>query len=304
MRMGTRDSVTAVLTATATLVAFAVVTAIAMGSSAKDASAKVSVHSLPIGDGKVTTTGAQRGYVYRCNAGGGGGGASSQGPWFNGDGTYDRSAKATVDGAVSWPQASYNAQLSGGTRQVASNSLPVNGTTGTFPIASSDDAYQYDRNPNTIKAQSYSFSLPADPQKTGGANCISGMVGIARNGVVIFDALDAGNRDAVAWEVQDACGGHPQMSGVYHYHALPTCLTQTNSKKSKLVGYALDGFPIYNGRDEDGKRLENSDLDACHGRKSKVKLDGEKIRIYHYEATQEYPYTVGCFRGTAITTGS
>ena len=34
-----------------------------------------------------------------------------------------------------------------------------------------------------------------------------------------------------------------------------------------------------------------------------MKLDGEKVRIYHYEATREYPYTVGCFRGTPVGAG-
>ena len=300
MRMGTRESMVAVLAATLTLVGFAGITALALGSS----SPKVSAHSLPVGDGKVTTTGAQRGYVYRCGAGGNGGGASTQGPWFNGDGTFDLTEKATVDGAVSWAEASYSANLSGDVRAISSTDLPVNGTTGNFPISSSDDAYQYDRNPNSIRAQSLNYSLDATPQKTGTATCISGQVGIARNGVVIFDGLDAANRDAVAWEVQDACGGHPQMSGIYHYHSLPSCLTQSSSKKSKLVGFALDGFPIFNGRDEkDGDRLENSDLDACHGHTGKVKLDGEKVRTYHYEATREFPYTVGCFRGTPVNTG-
>ena len=302
MRMGTRDSVVGILAATLTLTGFSGAAAIALGSGAEGEAAKVSVHSLPVGDGKVTTTAAQRGYVYRCNAGGNGGGASTQGPWFNGDGTFDLTEKATVDGAVSWPEAAYDASLSGGVRTISTTDLPVNGTTGNFPIASSDDAYQYDRNPNSIRAQSLSYSLDADPQK-GEPSCLSGLVGIARNGVVIFDGLDAGNRDAVAWEVQDACGGHPQMSGMYHYHSLPSCLTQSKSRKSKLVGFALDGFPIYNGRDEDGKRLENSDLDVCHGRTSRVNLDGEKVRIYHYEATREFPYTVGCFRGTPVNTG-
>ncbi len=37
--------------------------------------------------------------------------------------------------------------------------------------------------------------------------------------MAIFDALDAGDRDAVAHEVQDSCGGHTQRGGVYHYNA-------------------------------------------------------------------------------------
>ena len=43
-----------------------------------------------------------------------------------------------------------------------------------------------------------------------------GMVGIALNGVVVYNALDDAGRDAAAYEVQDQCGGHPQGSGEYH----------------------------------------------------------------------------------------
>lgn len=35
----------------------------------------------------------------------------------------------------------------------------------------------------------------------------------------------------------------------------------------------------------------------CHGRVSRVRWHGKKRRIYHYVATWEFPYTVGCFRG-------
>lgn len=266
--------------------------------------AKVDKHALPLGDGKVSTTGPKRGYVYRCGTSTGGGGAFADGPWIKDDSTFDLTEKVTVDGAVAWPQASFTNTVSDGVRQLATNDLPVGETTGIFPIASTDDAYQYDRNPNSIAAQTLSYSLPAKPQKgsLASATCLTaGPIGIARNGVAIFDGLDAGDRDAVAHEIQDSCGGHPQMSSLYHYHALPLCLTQTSSRRSKLVGFALDGFPIYNGRDEDAKRLTDADLDACHGRTSVVKLDGEKVRTYHYEATLEFPYTLGCFRGTPAT---
>ena len=37
------------------------------------------------------------------------------------------------------------------------------------------------------------------------------------------------------------------------------------------------------------------DLDACHGHKHKV---GGR-RVYHYHATREFPYTLGCFSGRA-----
>ena len=164
----------------------------------------------------------------------------------------------------------------------------------------SDDAYAYDRNPNTISAQSLNYSFPAQPEK-GAPKCMGGQVGVAKNGVPIFNGLDAGNRDAAAWEVQDECDGHPQQSGQYHYHSIPACMNEGESKSehSKLVGWALDGFPIYGPRGEDGEELTNNDLDVCHGHTHKVKLDGEKVRTYHYHGTAEYPYTVGCFRGPA-----
>ena len=38
--------------------------------------------------------------------------------------------------------------------------------------------------------------------------------------------------------------------------------------------------------------------DACHGRVSKVLWNGKQQTIFHYDATIEYPYTIGCFEGT------
>ena len=131
-----------------------------------------------------------------------------------------------------------------------------------------------------------------------------GAIGIAKNGVAIFNALDALERDAVAHEVQDECSGHPERSGTYHYHDIPDCLTEGESthKASGLVGWALDGYPIFGPRGHGGKLLTNEDLDACHGQKSKVYYEGRWQKIYHYNATLEYPYTLGCFRGTPAST--
>ena len=272
---------------------------LAAGFAANAAAARgVDETSLPVGDGQVSTAGPSRDVIYLCNAGGGGGGASAQGPWFNGDGTWDSTKKGTVDGSVSWPSATFDEDVSGATRVLSGNGLPVGETTGVFPISSGDDAYLYDRNPNSIRTQTLSLQLPAAPDK-GSPRCIGGQVGVAKNGVPIYNGLDAGNRDAVAWEVQDSCSGHPQQSGQYHYHSIPPCLNDGESRKahSKLVGWALDGFPIYGERGEDGDELSNADLDVCHGHTHKVKLDGEKVRTYHYHGTAGYPYTVGCFRG-------
>ncbi len=266
--------------------------------------ATVNPRRLPLGDGHVTTSGARRGYVFSCQQGGGPGGAGTDGPWIHGT-TFDLHAKATVEGSVRWPNARFTIRRSGSRLVVSGNDLPTFGVTGTFPIASSSTAYRYDRNPNSIRAQTVSYSLPASPKIAARASCVTGgQIGVATNGVAIFDALDAGDRDAVAHEVQDRCGGHPQQQGTYHYHAIPACLTKGDSTRahSRLVGYAFDGFPIYGPRGDGGRLLTNADLDACHGRVGTVTLNGRRVRTYHYVATLEYPYTIGCFRGTPVRT--
>ena len=69
---------------------------------------------------------------------------------------------------------------------------------------------------------------------------------------------------------------------------------------STLVGYARDGYGIYVERDQHGKLLANANLDPCHGRTSVVLWNGKKQSVYHYDATLEYPYTVGCYHGTPV----
>lgn len=256
---------------------------------------------LPIGDGKVSTTAPQIGYVYACQNMSGGGGAQADGPWIHSDGTFDFTAKATVDGAVEWPEHSLAITLDGATRHITTNDLPDHAT-GVYPIASTDDAYQYDRNPNSISAQTFVADLPATPVAGNQPACLSGgPIGVTLSGSVIFNALDAENRDAVAHETQDSCQGHPERSGAYHYHSLSSCIPDTESGQSALMGYALDGFGIYGPRDASGKILTNADLDECHGTTSEVEWDGQKVVMYHYVATYEYPYTLGCYRGTPIS---
>jgi hypothetical protein len=170
-----------------------------------------------------------------------------------------------------------------------------------FPVQTSDPAYQYDRNPNRIAAQNILLELPATPTLASSASCLPmGMIGFALSGVAIYNALDLAGRDAAAYEVQDSCDGHPERSGQYHYHNSSTCLPDSaQNTHSDLLGYALDGFGIYGLLGENGKPLENSDLDECHGHTHTVIWNGKTQSIYHYHMTKAYPYTLGCFRGTS-----
>ncbi|MGZ3305003.1 MAG: YHYH protein [Asticcacaulis sp.] len=124
-------------------------------------------------------------------------------------------------------------------------------------------------------------------------------MGILLSGAVLFNALDAPGRDAVAHETQDACQGHPQPSGVYHYHSVSTCVDdkRLSDGHSALVGYAIDGYGIFGRYGEGGKLLTSKDLDACHGHVHAIPWDGKMVVMYHYHATWDFPYTVGCMHG-------
>jgi hypothetical protein len=255
----------------------------------------VDLTRLTLGDGKYSTS-AQAGYVYSCQTTFNGRGATGTGNWMNGDGTWNAMMKAVVDGSVSWPH-SFAITIQGDQRIFTGNGLPDH-TTGNYPISSSDDAYAVDRNPNSISEQNVTLTLPANPTIAAQANCVGGEVGIMLSGVVLFNAFDAEGRDAVANEVQDSCDGHPQVEGVYHYHSLSDCIEDTSTGHSALVGYAFDGFGIYGYYGEDGAELTNADLDECHGHTHAIEWDGQVVDMYHYHATHEFPYTVGCFKGT------
>jgi hypothetical protein len=259
---------------------------------------------LPIGDGKVSLSGPKRGWVYSCQpANPNGGGAFRDGPWIKGDGTFDLTAKVHVDGSRIWP-GRFSVKVGSAKTVITGNGLPVKTPTGTFPVASSDDAYQYDRNPNSIGAQTVRITLPSKPRSAARPSCLPmGPIGYAVNGVAIFNALDALGRDAVAHEVLDRCDGHPERTGTYHYHHIPDCLLkgQPATAPSKLAGWALDGYPIFGPRGPGGKLWTDAELDVCHGRTGVVTIDGKRVRTYYYAATLEYPYTLGCFHGTPVT---
>jgi len=261
---------------------------------------------LPVGDGKYVTDAPKTGYVYTCsqyahNLANDQGGADTRGPWFmNSNTQYDINKKAHVAGNVTWT-ADFSNTVSGSTRTIVTNDLPSH-PTGVFPIQTSDPAHAYDRNPNSIKGQTLTYALAASPTYSETPNCMGGEVGVMLTGVALFNAFDAGGRDAGAWEVQDGCSGHPQSAGEYHYHTLSSCINDV--REDTIIGYALDGFPITGpkvGTNAVNGYLTTADLDECHGIVSTIKAGSETAIMYHYVMTQDFPYSVSCFRGTPIT---
>lgn len=260
--------------------------------------ALLAAQSLPLGDGHVTDHPAS-GNVWSCTTMFRAGGARHDGPWFHGE-TWNPLEKPHVEGRVMWPEATLRLDPRDSMIAVSGNGLPVGEPTGRFPIAPGDSVYRYDTNPNAIAAQQVAFEIPARPALASSPSCLSmGMIGFTTTGVALYNALDAAGRDAAAHEIQDLCDGHPQGAGQYHYHSSSPCLPGADA--DSLVGWALDGFPILGMRDGTGRLLTNADLDACHGRAESVTIDGRHYD-YAYRLTREYPYTLGCYRGTVSAT--
>jgi YHYH protein len=267
--------------------------------------AKVDPTKLPIGDSSVSTSGAAVGKLYACRAGNPNApGASADGPWLNvAAGTWDSTTKLAVKGEVSWQTAKYTETVSGGKRILTSNNLPVDTKSGTFPIASDDPSFAYDRNPGRIAASDSIITLEETPVAGAKSSCmLEGPVGMLKNGVKIFNSLDGKGLDAVAHESQDLCQGHPAMT-TYHYHNIPSCLRNAGTGSSTVVGWISDGFPVVVERDASGALPTNADLDECHGRTSPILLNGKVVTTYHYSATLEFPYFIGCYKGTPTKIG-
>ncbi len=179
-------------------------------------------------------------------------------------------------------------------------------------------------NPNEIVLAEEIFRIPLDPvYNENTTDTTLGTVGVAINGIPIYNPFEDQDETAAYGRIFSSCCGHPQRDGVYHYHKYPTCLRYIdgdnfktekekcdnidelieNGQHSPLIGFALDGWPIYGpvgwideernskllsssykgAPDNSGNPtfIENSgDLDICNGITSPTPEFPEGI--YHY----------------------
>jgi hypothetical protein len=128
-------------------------------------------------------------------------------------------------------------------------------------------------NPNgTIGIQNYTMTIPAKPAVATSHEATSlGPIGMALNGVAIFNNLEAGSMaiDAGIISSFDKAGAHPAQNANYHYHVTGAYTSQDDAT---LIGFLRDGFPLYGRKDKDGSYP--SGLDAYNG---------------HFAATNEFP---------------
>jgi hypothetical protein len=255
--------------------------------------------ALRLGDDYLTTSSPAKGYLYSCS------GANPNAPgateskitWIDfAAKTWNFFTKLWLPaGAFDPVIGTYSETTAGDSRSISVNNLPVDGMIGDWPMTDYPALTDIDRNPGTPAAGNFSFSYPVSPAEASAPSCLSlGAIGVTTNGVVIYNAADGRGEDAVAREIVDALGGHPAQSD-YHYHFIPERLDSESLSDghSGRVGYINDGFPIYGYHGEGGVEMSNDDLDLCHGHT-------HGAIGYHYHATIEYPYTVGCYKGAPV----
>lgn len=158
-------------------------------------------------------------------------------------------------------------------------------------------------NPNSIRVQNFTFRLPLEPKLAGRITRVPmGPIGMALNGVVFFNPFEMGGMNAVqgySEEWLDSCCGHPQQTGVYHYHKYPSCVKSPfpddGKQHSPIIGFAFDGFPLYGPYEEAGAMAKDLKgeraLDVCNGH-------NDEERGYHYHVTPgRFPYIIGGYAG-------
>lgn len=150
----------------------------------------------------------------------------------------------------------------------------------------------FSKNPNAIATQNYTFKIPANPQVSASHSATPlGPIGVSLNGVAFFNQYAGPNQPLTNEVVSfDKYWGHPSPTSEYHYHVEPLYLTTVKGTKSSLLGFLLDGFPVY-GPEENGTTITNAMLDAYHGHTS-VTADYPN-GIYHYHITSTDPYING-----------
>jgi hypothetical protein len=158
-------------------------------------------------------------------------------------------------------------------------------------------------NPNSIAVQNFRFRFPLQPRHSDVITRLPmGPIGMALNGVVFFNPFEQGGMNAVTGYSEvwlDSCCGHPQQTGVYHYHKYPACVKSPfrddGKQHSPVIGFGFDGFPVYGPWESSGVMAKDvtgtESLDVCNGH-------SDAQRGYHYHVTPgRFPYVLGGYRG-------
>lgn len=224
-------------------------------------------------------------------------------PVANAQRTHNATQKGELKlgAAVSTPavKGEVTIKVVGDERIITSNGIP-NHKTGQFPNRG---------NPNRISAQSNEVRLPLNPKVADRITPIRHLVGFAINGIPFEPGAGEFYSGDRGWQYEPLSGAismgidvshaHVQPTGKYHYHGLPTKLLESvkieRGKHSPIIGWAMDGFPIYavqgyrNAKDPSHtKKLRPSYQlkkgERPGGNAPGGKYDGTFVRDYEYVA--------------------
>ena len=156
-----------------------------------------------------------------------------------------------------------------------------------------------------VPAKGYASPVRLEPVIATSLTARDAALGVAVNGVPIYDYSAAGdldldqydpNVDTVLLEQLDNCGGHAGRGDDYHYHAAPTCMIDVmpNTGDDAILGWGFDGYPIYGDRNPDGSPITPDTLDVCNGQ-------SDETFGFRYHTSQAPPYIVQCLVGEVDT---
>jgi phosphatidylethanolamine-binding protein (PEBP) family uncharacterized protein len=156
-----------------------------------------------------------------------------------------------------------------------------------------------------VPATNYASPIKLTPQFANELTTIDAAVGVAVNGVPIYDYSSQGELDLYNYNADsdtyvtgqlDNCAGHDGRGDDYHYHAAPTCMiaSMVNQGDDAIIGWGYDGYPLYGNNNPDSSEISDGDLDVCNGQ-----LDDDFGYRYHTSTTP--PYIIQCLVGEIDT---
>ena len=188
-----------------------------------------------------------------------------------------------------------------------------------------------------LQDQNYDYTLPLTPTYSKRVTTTNqGPIGFLLDGGAMYNPYEANHQtvatsdnfvasaNGVTASFLDDCDGHPGPGGQYHYHGLPTCLvayatgttpqvasvtstagsttngvseTTAAARRPLILGFAFDGYGIYDNIAMNGAVVPVAALDACNGIFSPV--PGYPHGVYHYvlENVKGARSSIGCYHG-------
>jgi hypothetical protein len=211
-------------------------------------------------------------------------------------------------------------------------------TTGGTVVATTPSGIQLGvipySGPISTTAKAVSATFNTCPTKAASTTTTGmGAIGFIFSGTVLFNPYEATSTVALGDNASytfasSACGGSTctasfldpcnqhtagGMGGsTWHYHGNPNCWTAvadgSSNGPSHIIGIALDGYPIYGGRDINGAVVAATSLDSCNGITSPT--PEFPSGAYHYvlpidssgNALTTKQSSINCYAGTVSAT--